>query len=147
MIFNYVALFSTKKFRRLVKSRIASITINEVPAMKKRKNRCYEFKSKEKMWAPEGFLGRSVVNNPPANAGDTGSIPGLRIASGKGNDNPLQYSCLGNLMDRGAWWATVHGVRKRHLATKCNNNNAQRNWKRIINTIFGTCMSQDVWHC
>ena len=112
MIFNYVALFSTKKFRRLVKSRIASITMNEVPAMKKRKNRCYEFKSKEKMWAPEGFLGRSVVNNPPANAGDTGSIPGSGRYPGGGNDNPLQYSCLGNPMDRGAWWATAHEVAK-----------------------------------
>ena len=39
-------------------------------------------------------------------------IPGLGISPGEGNDNPLQYSCLGNPMDRGAWWATVHGVVK-----------------------------------
>ena len=64
----------------------------------------------QKMWAPEGVLGRSVVNNPPANAGDTGSIPGSGRCPGGGNDNPLQYSCLGNPMDRGAWWATAHGV-------------------------------------
>ena len=44
------------------------------------------------------------------NAGDSGSIRGLGRSPGKGNDNPLQYSCLENPMDRGAWWATVHGV-------------------------------------
>ena len=54
----------------------------------------------------------SVVNNLPANAGDTGSIPGSGKSPGEGNGNPLQYSCLGNLMDRGTWWATVHGVAK-----------------------------------
>ena len=45
--------------------------------------------------------------------GDLGSIPGLGRSSGEGNGNPLQYSCLENPMDRGAWWATVHGVAKR----------------------------------
>ena len=59
-----------------------------------------------------GFLGVSVVKNPPANAGDVGLIPGLGRSLRKGNGNPLQYSCLGNPMDRGAWWATVHGVAK-----------------------------------
>ena len=44
------------------------------------------------------------------NAGDTGSIPGFGRSSGEGNGNPLQYSCLENPMDRGAWRATVHGV-------------------------------------
>ena len=52
------------------------------------------------------------VKNPPANAGDMGSIPGLGRSSGEGNGNPLLYSCLGNPMDRGAWQATVHGVAK-----------------------------------
>ena len=54
------------------------------------------------------------------NAGDTGSIPGFGRSSGEGNGNPLQYSCLENPMDRGAWRATVHGVtRVRHeLGTK-----------------------------
>ena len=46
------------------------------------------------------------------NAGDLGSIPGLRRSPGEGNGNPLQYSCLENPMDRRAWWATVHGVTK-----------------------------------
>ena len=62
-----------------------------------------------------GFLGGSVVKNPPASAGDAGdlgSIPGSGRSPGEGNGNPLQYSCLGNPMDRGAWGATVHGVAK-----------------------------------
>ena len=49
------------------------------------------------------------------NVGDPGSTPGLGRSSGKGNGTPLQYSCLENPVDRGAWWATVHGVtRGRH---------------------------------
>ena len=51
-----------------------------------------------------------MVKNPPANAGDAGSIPGLGRSPGGENDNPLQYSCLENPMDRGAWKAAVHGV-------------------------------------
>ena len=53
-----------------------------------------------------------MVKNPPANAGDVDSIPGSGRSSGEENGNSLQYSCLGNPMDRGAWWATVHGVSK-----------------------------------
>ena len=56
-----------------------------------------------------------MVKNPPTNAGDTGnagSIPGLGRSLGEGNGNLLQYSCLENYMDRGAWQATVHGVTK-----------------------------------
>ena len=56
-----------------------------------------------------GFPGGSVVKNPPANVGDIGSVPGLGRFPGEGNGNPLQYSCLGNPMDRGTWWATAHG--------------------------------------
>ena len=51
-----------------------------------------------------------MVKNPPANARDVGSIPGLGRSPGEGNGNPLQHSCLGNPTDRGAWQATVHGV-------------------------------------
>ena len=58
------------------------------------------------------FPGGSELKKPLANAGDTGSIPGSGRSLGKGNGNPLQYSCLGNLMDRGAWWASGHGVAK-----------------------------------
>ena len=59
-----------------------------------------------------GFSGGSVVKNLPANAGDLGLVPGLRRSPGEGNGNPLQYSCLENSTDRGAWWATVHEVAK-----------------------------------
>ena len=58
------------------------------------------------------FPGGSVVRNPPANAGYKGSIPGSGRSPGEGNGNPLQYSCPGNSMDRGAWRATVHRVVK-----------------------------------
>ena len=53
-----------------------------------------------------------MVKNLPANVGDIDSTPGLGRSPGKGSGHPLQYSCLGNPMDRGAWWATVHGVSK-----------------------------------
>ena len=59
-----------------------------------------------------GFPGGSVVKKLPTNAGDEGLIPGLRRSTGEGNGNPLQYSCLGSPVDRGAWRATVHGVPK-----------------------------------
>ena len=59
-----------------------------------------------------GFPGGSVVKNLPASAGDKGSIPGSGKSPGEGNGNPLQYSCLGYPMDRGAWLTTVHGVTK-----------------------------------
>ena len=52
------------------------------------------------------------------NAGDMGSIPGLRRFPGEGNGNPLQYFCLVNSMDRGAWWATVHGFAKSQTQLK-----------------------------
>ena len=58
-----------------------------------------------------------LVKNQPANVGDArdaGLIPGLGRSPGEGNDNRLQYSRLGNPMDRGAWWPTVHGVTKSH---------------------------------
>ena len=59
---------------------------------------------------PGEFPGGSVVKNPAANAGDAGWIPELGRSPGGGNGNPLQYSCLGNAMDRGAWRAAVHAV-------------------------------------
>ena len=63
------------------------------------------------LWSSQVAL---VVKKPPANAGDirdAGLIPGLGRSPGEGNSNPLQYSCLENLMDRGAWWV-LHGVIK-----------------------------------
>ena len=64
------------------------------------------------MW---GFPGGSGVKKLPVSAGnarDKDSIPGLGGSPGVGNDNLLQYSCLENSMDRGAWWATVHGPQR-----------------------------------
>ena len=58
-----------------------------------------------------GFPDGSVVKNLPANTGDSGLIPGSGRPPREGNGNPLQYSCLENPMDRGAWQVTVHGVR------------------------------------
>ena len=69
-----------------------------------------------------------VVKNPPANAGgvrDSGSIPRLGRSPGGGHSNPLQYSCLENLMDRGAWWATVHRVAKSWTGVKRLSTHAQ----------------------
>ena len=63
---------------------------------------------KKKMLFPNG----SEVKASASNAGDLGSIPGSGRSPGEGNGNPLQYSCLENPMDGGAWWATVHGVTK-----------------------------------
>ena len=65
-----------------------------------------------------GFPGGSVVKNLPANVGDSGSIPGLGRSLGEGNGNPFHFSCLGNPMDRGAWWGTVHGVTKESDTTE-----------------------------
>ena len=59
-----------------------------------------------------GFPGGSEVKASFCNAGDLGSIPGSGRCPGEGNGNPLQYSCLENPVDVGAWWATVHGVAK-----------------------------------
>ena len=57
-----------------------------------------------------GFSGGLVVKNLPDNAGNTGLISGSRRSSGEGNSNPLQYSCLGNPIDREAWWAIAQSV-------------------------------------
>ena len=59
-----------------------------------------------------GFPGGSDGEESTCSAGDLGSIPGLGRSPGGGHGNPLQYSCLKNPMDRGAWWATVHGIAK-----------------------------------
>ena len=64
--------------------------------------------------SPQGFPDGSVGKESACNAGDSGSILGSRRSPGEGNGNPLQYSCLKNSMDRGAWQAAVHGVTKLH---------------------------------
>ena len=74
------------------------------------------------MHKARGFPGGSDGEESACNAGDLGLIPGLGRSPGEGNGNPLQYSCLENPMDRGAWWATVHGVTK--------------SWTRLSNFTF-----------
>ena len=79
-----------------------------------------------------------VVKNLPANAGDardTSLIPGSGRSPGEGNGNSLQYSCLENPMDRGAWWATVHRVTKNHTGLKRLNMQAcifMTNFPRVL---------------
>ena len=65
-----------------------------------------------RMSLEEGFPGVSDGRESAHNAGNLRSIPGSGRYAGKGNGNPLQYSCQENSMDRGAWWATVHGGRE-----------------------------------
>ena len=59
-----------------------------------------------------GFSGGSIGKESACNTGDPGSVPGLGRSPGEGNGNLLQYSCLENSMERGAWWATIHGISK-----------------------------------
>ena len=77
---------------------------------------CWEVSYVKPKWVKTMFTHLSqMIKNPPANAGhvrDVGSIPGLGRSLGGGQGIPLQYSCLENPMDRGAWWATLHGVTK-----------------------------------
>ena len=76
------------------------------------------------------FLGGSVVKNPSSNGADVGLILRSGRSPVEGNGNPLQYSSLGNPMDRGAWWATVHGITKELDTTwQLKNNN-------VINATF-----------
>ena len=75
-----------------------------------------------------GFPGDSVVKNPPASAGDPGnkgSIPGSGRSPGEGNSKPPQYSCLDNPMDKGAWGAIVHGVRKSQAGLRTQQSHTQ----------------------
>ena len=69
---------------------------------------CVTSRKLQKEFEPSG----SVVKVSACNVGDLGSIPGLGRSPGEGNGNPLQYSCLEDPMEGGAWWATVHGVAK-----------------------------------
>ena len=77
-----------------------------------------------------GFPSGSDGKESACNEGDLGSIPGSGRSPGEGNGYPLQYSCLGNPMDRGNWWATVHGVAEESDTTEKLNN------YRRINTSF-----------
>ena len=83
----------------------------------------------------KGFPGGSEVKNPPANAGDLGSIPGLGSSLGGERGNPLQYSCLENLVFRGDWQATVHWVTKSHTQLKQLSNKAYMATKPTLLTV------------
>ena len=74
-----------------------------------------------------GFPGGTVIQNPPANAEDVSSVPGSGRSPGVGNGNALQYSCLENSMDRGAWWATVP-----ELSKSLENSSSTQLKKKII---------------
>ena len=85
----------------------------------------------------------SAVKSLPADAGATGSIPGLGRAPGEGgNDNQLQFSCLGNPMARGAWWVIVHGVRKELDMTQWLNND-KITWKQHASVQFSRSVVSD----
>ena len=79
--------------------------------------------------------GFPVVKNPSANAGDVGSIPWSGRSPREGNGNLLQYSCLGNPMDRGAWRATVHGVAKSGTQL-CTHTHSMQNYSHANDFIF-----------
>ena len=83
-------------------------------------------KKKKKLGFPGGSNGKESAHN----AGDLGLIPGLGKSPGEGNGSPLQYYCLGNPMDRGAWWATVHGVTKSW--TRLRDYHTQKNWNELF---------------
>ena len=72
------------------------------------------YSGREVVEKPTSLVGTdsAMVKNPPANGGDTGLIPGSGRSPGVGNGNPLQYSCLENSMDRGAWWASDRGSKR-----------------------------------
>ena len=71
-----------------------------------------------------------MVKNLPARAGDVGSIPGLGRSPGEGNGNPFQYFSLQNPVDKGAWWATVHGVAMDTTEPLNNKNNNKTSFSR-----------------
>ena len=93
-----------------------------------------------------GFPGGSVVKSVPARAGDMGSIPGLRRSPAEGNENPLQYLCLENPMDRGAWRATVHGVweTERLRTHACALGHVRMFWWNNMNTKAGVGWEMEI---
>ena len=92
-----LSMFITFSLHKLIQSVLCMITV-----------KFYGY-SKDIIWTS---LLAQLIKNPPTNAGDSVSIPGSGRSPGEGNGTPLQYSCLENSRERGAWWATVHGVTK-----------------------------------
>ena len=94
-----------------------------------------------------GFPGGA---KPPANTGDTGSIPGSGRSPGDGNGNPLRYTCLENPMERGAWWATVHGVTETDTmepAHACAHTCLWKTRKKLVETKAKSCLKSVVVFC
>ena len=91
---------------------------------------------------PWGFPGGSVVKeNPPANTGDAedaGSIPGSGRSPGWGNGNPLQYSCLENPKDRGAWQTTVHGVAQSWTRLRMHTHEGAISKQKLLERFYGS---------
>ena len=91
----------------VVKQEMTKLNIDILGVCERKWTGMSEFNSDDHYVGPPWWLSSK---ESACNAGDTGLIPGSGRSSGVGNGNPLQYSCLGNPMDRGASWATVHGV-------------------------------------
>ena len=92
-----------------------------------------------------------MAKDPPANAGDEGLIPGLGRSPGGGHGNPLQYSCLKNPTDRGAWRVTVHGVAKSQTQPSTHTHTHTDTCVTLKSRFFGLCSqgtrlpSQGTW--
>ena len=91
-----------------------------------------------------GFPGGPMVKNPPANAKDAGSDPGSGRCPGEGNGNPLQGSCLEKPTDRGAWWATVHGVAESRLNTQADTQE-QTEHAAVGGSVRGALLQEVIW--
>ena len=96
-----------KKITAIIK--VKQLSIHDLKMAWKKNGRSI---STEQVYIHLDFPGGSVIKNPPANAGDLGSIPGLGRSPGEENGNPLWHFRLGNPTDREAWWTTVHGSSK-----------------------------------
>ena len=86
-----------------------------------------------------------MVKNPIANAGDQGSIPGSGRSPGEGNGNPLQYSCLGKPMDRGAWQATVTGITKSWTLNDLHFTSLPRGASLVVQRVKCLPAMQETW--
>ena len=108
--------------------------------LEKKKKRCvyiYTY-THTYVYTHMGFAGGSVVKNLPANATDVDSIPGLGRSPGEGNGHSLHYSCLENLMDRGAWQATAHGVTKSWTLLTTTTTTHTHTHTRLMELLFYT---------